>query len=95
MRSAFPRLGAVILTIGLAVPALASEGTRANSVLAQGNRAASPTPDVSPGAVRERDRVSGADEVGIGRSTGAVKSSGDEGGTAAGMPGKAPGSRDD
>lgn len=46
---------------------------------------------VSPGTT-ERDRESKAPEVGIGRSTGAVKSSGDEGGTAAGMPGKAPGS---
>ena len=92
MRPATTRLGAMILTIGLAVPALANEGTMANSVLAQGNRASSPTPEMSPGAGGERDRESRAPEVGIGRSTGAVKSSGDEGGTAAGMPGKAPGS---
>jgi len=86
------RLGALVFLIGAAVPALANEGTIANSVLAQGNRAASPTPEMSPGAGTERDRASGADEVGIGRATGTVKSSGDEGGTAAGMPGKAPGS---
>ena len=93
MRPATTRLGAMILTIGLAVPALANEGTMANSVLAQGNRASSPTPEMSPGAPgvgSERDRESRAPEVGIGRSTGAVKSSGDEGGTAAGMPGKGP-----
>ena len=92
MRRALTGIGAVVLTVSLSAPALANEGTMANSVLAQGSRAASPTPEMSPGT-NQPDRATGADEVGIGRSTGAVKSSGDEGGTAAGMPGKAPRSR--
>ena len=92
MRRALSLLGAAGLLAGVAgVSAVGAEGTTANSAMAQGNRASSPSPMVSPGTT-ERDRVSGSDEVGIGRSTGAVKSSGDEGGTAAGMPGKAPGS---
>lgn len=87
MRRALSLLGAVGLVAGVAgVTAVGAEGT-----MAEGNRAASPTPIVSPGTT-ERDRESKAPEVGIGRSTGAVKASGDEGGTAAGMPGKAPGS---
>jgi hypothetical protein len=102
-------LGAGALGLALVAAAspgaLANEGTMADAVLAQGNRAASPTPGRSPGApepdgpgapergasgLRERDAASGADEVGIGRSTGGVRSSGDEGGTAAGMPGGGP-----
>jgi hypothetical protein len=56
-----------------------------------------PTPQVSP--VHERGPETGANEkepdtglpeVGVGRSMGSAKSSGDEGGTAAGMPGKGP-----
>jgi hypothetical protein len=91
MRRAFSLLGAVGLLAGVVgATAVGAEGTKANSVMAQGNRAASPSPMVSPGTT-ERDRESKAPEVGIGRSTGAVKASGDEGGTAAGMPGKAPG----
>ena len=51
MRPATTCLGAVIFLIGAAVPALANEGTMANTVLAQANRAASPTPEISPGAL--------------------------------------------
>lgn len=92
MRRALSLLGAVGLLAGVAgVSAVGAEGTVGNSAMAQGSRAASPSPMVSPGTA-ERDRESKADEVGVGRATGAVKSSGDEGGTAAGMPGKAPGS---
>jgi hypothetical protein len=40
----------------------------------------------SPAASQQRDRPSGENLIGAGRSTNAVKSSGDEGGTAAGMP---------
>jgi hypothetical protein len=43
----------------------------------------------NPRAVEQRggnDRPSGEPVIGAGRSTNAVKSSGDEGGTAAGMP---------
>jgi hypothetical protein len=62
----------------------------ANERARDGCTAASPTPATSPAAATQNDPASGAPEVGIGRSTGAVKSSGDEGGTAAGMPGKGP-----
>lgn len=90
MRRALSLLGAVGLVAGVVgVTGVGAEGT-----MAQDNRASSPTPMVSPGTT-ERDRESKASEVGIGRATGAVKSSGDEGGTAAGMPGKAPGSQGD
>jgi len=93
MRRALSLLGAVGLVAGVVgVTRAGAEGTVANSGMAQDSRAASPTPMVSPGTT-ERDRDSKAPEVGIGRSTGAVKASGDEGGTAAGMPGKAPGSQ--
>ena len=92
MLRALSLLGAVGLLAGVVgVTGVGAEGTMGNSAMAEGNRAASPSPMVSPGTT-ERDRESKAPEVGIGRSTGAVKSSGDEGGTAAGMPGKAPGS---
>lgn len=86
MRKRTVRLGALAVTL-LAMPALANEGVMGDSVRAQGNRAASPTPAASPGA-RASDPASGAPEVGVGRATGNVKSSGDEGGTAAGMPGR-------
>lgn len=56
-----------------------------------------PTPQVSPvhergpeAGAHEREPKTGLPEVGVGRAMGAVKSSGDEGGTAAGMPGKGP-----
>lgn len=88
MRRGTVRLAVLAVTL-LAIPALANEGTMGDSVRAQGNRAASPTPAASPGT-RARDPVSGAPEVGVGRATGNVKSSGDEGGTAAGMPGRGP-----
>jgi hypothetical protein len=91
MRRAFSLLGTAGLLAGvIGVTGVGAQGTAANSAMAQGNRAASPSPMASPGTA-ERDRESKAPEVGIGRSTGAVKASGDEGGTAAGMPGKAPG----
>ncbi len=50
---------------------------------------ASPQPGATPVA-RDRDPASGAPGIGVGRADGAVKSSGDEGGTAAGMPGNGP-----
>lgn len=53
------------------------------------DHAGSPTPAATPVA-RSSDPASGAPEVGIGRATGSVKGSGDEGGTAAGMPNKGP-----
>lgn len=68
--------------------AVTIEGAVGDGVRAGGSCAASPTPAASPGARAADDPVSGAPEVGVGHSTGAVKSSGDEGGTAAGMPGK-------
>ena len=56
-----------------------------------------PTPQVSPVHERgpetganEKEPKTGLPEVGVGRAMGAVKGSGDEGGTAAGMPGKGP-----
>jgi hypothetical protein len=52
--------------------------------------AAAPTATpTNPRAIEQRgetDPPSGENVIGAGRSTGAVKSSGDEGGTAAGMP---------
>lgn len=82
MRRTIVRFGALVVPL-LVVPVLASEhGSRATS-----DRAGSPTPAASPGR-RADDPVSGAPEVGVGRATGAVKGSGDEGGTAAGMPGR-------
>lgn len=88
MRRALSLLGGVALVAGV----VGATGVDARGTMAQDSRAPSPTPMVSPGTT-ERDRESKAPEVGIGRSTGAVKASGDEGGTAAGMPGKAPGSQ--
>jgi hypothetical protein len=54
--------------------------------------AKAPHPAASPGAAgaTETDPPSGAPVVGVGRAHNAVKSSGDEGGTAAGMPGNGP-----
>lgn len=80
MRRTIVRFGALVVPL-LVVPVLASENGRAAA-----DRATSPTPAASPGR-RADDPVSGAPEVGVGRATGAVKGSGDEGGTAAGMPG--------
>jgi hypothetical protein len=81
------RFGAIVVTMLFASPVGGNEGTLTDSVRAQGNRAVSPSPATSPG-VSQHDRGTGEPEVGIGRATGAVKSSGDEGGTAAGMPSK-------
>lgn len=78
-------MGALILTVSTSALA---EPNRMDG----GTREASPKPAVSPAAKKDHDAATGADEVGIGRATGAVKSSGDEGGTAAGMPGKGPAS---
>jgi hypothetical protein len=80
------RLGAPILVLALSTIAAAET----NSFDGRNHEAASPKPAVSPAAKKEHDAATGADEVGIGRSVGAVKSSGDDGGTAAGMPGKGP-----
>jgi hypothetical protein len=78
----------MILTLTVATVASAETAR-----MGGGPQVASPKPAVSPAAKsQDHDRATGADEVGIGRSVGAVKSSGDEGGTAAGMPGKAPNS---
>ena len=98
MRRGSVRFGAILAAVALinliafARPlAFANERTVTDGVRAQDECAASPSPAASPVA-RDRDPVSGAPEVGIGRATGNVKSSGDEGGTAAGMPGKGPAS---
>ena len=53
------------------------------------DHAGSPTPAPTPVA-RSSDPASGTPQVGIGRATGSVKGSGDEGSTAAGMPNKSP-----
>jgi hypothetical protein len=84
-RSGKVRFGAVILALAVSTAA-AAETQRTDG----GTSAASPKPAVTPAAKTDHDAATGADEVGIGRSVGAVKSSGDEGGTAAGMPGKGP-----
>ncbi len=81
--------GLVVTTLPLlAGPALADPAAGDGRM-----RGASPAAASTPGA---RDPASGAKEVGVGRATGSVKSSGDEGGTAAGMPnrGPAPGTED-
>jgi hypothetical protein len=87
MRASIVRFGAIVVTVLCASLVGANEGTIGDSVRAQGNRAVSPSPAKSPGTA-QNDPASGEPGIGIGRSTGAVKSSGDEGGTAAGMPGK-------
>jgi hypothetical protein len=84
------RFGAAVAVVLLAGTAGAEETGKG---MYQKADKASPAPAQSPGATTKSDPASGAPEVGIGRSTGAVKSSGDEGGTAAGMPGKGPESR--
>ena len=81
LRLGVVRFGAIAVTVLCAAIVGANEGTMDSC-------AASPTPAKSPAAATKNDPASGAPEVGIGRATGAVKSSGDEGGTAAGMPGK-------
>jgi hypothetical protein len=86
MRHWSVRYGAMLLAAATAAIAEAAEP----GGMEAGTRAASPIPAVTPVA-RQRDPETGAEEIGIGRATGAVKSSGDEGGTAAGMPGKGPG----
>jgi hypothetical protein len=65
-----------------------------------GAETTAPTPQVSPVHQRgsetganEKEPDTGLPEVGVGRSTGAAKGSGDAGGTAAGMPGKGPDGR--
>ena len=83
MRRGAVRFGAIAVTVLFAGMVGANEGTMDGC-------AASPSPAKSPAAATKNDPASGAPEVGIGRATGAVKSSGDEGGTAAGMPGKGP-----
>ena len=83
MRRGAVRFGAIAVTVLFAGMVGANEGTMDGC-------AASPSPARSPAAATKNDPASGAPEVGIGRATGAVKSSGDEGGTAAGMPGKGP-----
>jgi hypothetical protein len=80
------RCGALAVLL-LAAPAFASQRATAKNVCGEGSRGAQPTPAASPGK-RANDPVSGAPEVGVGRATGNVKSSNDEGGTAAGMPGR-------
>jgi hypothetical protein len=90
MRRGAVRFGAIAVTVLFAGMVGANEGTMGDSVPGEGNCGTSPTPAKSPAVTTETDPASGAAEVGIGRSTGAVKGSGDEGGTAAGMPGKGP-----
>ena len=86
MRRGVVRFGAIAITVLCAGIVGANEGTMDTL----DSCATSPTPAKSPAAATKNDPASGAPEVGIGRATGAVKSSGDEGGTAAGMPGKGP-----
>lgn len=71
----------------------------ASATCVTGACAETPAPTPRPSPVHERGAEAGRNEqepktglpeVGVGRSMGAVKSSGDEGGTAAGMPGKGP-----
>ncbi len=81
------RYGAMILMLATAAVAQAEPGR-----MDGGTKEASPHPAVTPVAKTAHDPASGADEIGVGRATGAVKSSGDEGGGAAGMPGKGPAS---
>ncbi len=80
------RYGAMLLMVATAVVAQAEPDRM------DGGTKESPRPAVTPAAKAAHDPTSGADEVGVGRATGNVRSSGDEGGTAAGMPGKGPGS---
>ena len=80
------RFGALILTLAVATVASAESSWDGKA------GEASPNPGATPAAKKAHDTATGADEVGIGRSVGAVKSSGDEGGTAAGMPGQGPNS---
>ena len=90
MRRGVVRFGAIAVTVLLAGIVGANEGAMGGSGRGQDGCGASPSPAKSPAAATKNDPASGAPEVGIGRATGAVKSSGDEGGTAAGMPGKGP-----
>ena len=85
-RRGIVRFGALVLTLAVS--------TVAGAESSFDGKAGEPTPNpgATPALKKAHDAATGADEVGIGRSVGAVKSSGDEGGTAAGMPGKAPGS---
>jgi hypothetical protein len=83
-RRGIVRFGALALTLAMATAAAAESSWDGKA------GAASPNPGATPAAKKAHDAATGADEVGIGRSVGAVKSSGDEGGTAAGMPGKGP-----
>lgn len=79
------RLGVAMATLPL-LDALAFADDRGSP-----DRGQAPAPAAaSTPAARDSDSASGAKEIGIGRATGAIKSSGDEGGTAAGMPNKGP-----
>lgn len=80
------RYGAMMLMLATAAVA------QAEPARMDGGTKESPHPAVTPAAKTAHDPATGADEVGIGRATGNMKSSGDEGGTAAGMPGKGPAS---
>ena len=78
------RIAFVVMGVGILVPAAWAEQAK------NATPAASPRPAVSPGTAGT-DPASGAPaapKVDAGRAHNAVKSSGDEGGTAAGMPGK-------
>jgi hypothetical protein len=77
------RIATVVMGVGILVPAAWAEQEK------KATPAASPHPAVSPGTAGT-DPATGAPVIGVGRAHNAVKSSGDEGGTAAGMPGKGP-----
>ena len=66
------RVGALILTLAASTTAFAETNSW------DGQNKEAPRPAVTPAAKKAHDAATGADEVGIGRSVGAVKSSGDE-----------------